>query len=467
VATIAETGDQIARFKAAGWATRAVDGHDHGAIRRALAWAVRQDRPTMLACKTEISKGAGRKEGDPNSHGYTLFDDEIADARLAMGWSAAPFVIPEEILKPWRAAGRRGRKGRLAWERRREAAPLGAEFHRAMAGELPTGAFERLDAHVRELAAKPVSDATRTLSGAALACLVPAIPEMVGGSADLTGSNNTRVKGAVAFDRPDYAGRYVHWGVREHGMAAAMNGMALHGGVIPFSGTFLVFSDYSRPAIRLGALMGVRVVHVMTHDSIGLGEDGPTHQPVEHLASLRAMPNLLVFRPADGIEAAECWRLALQARATPSIMALSRQKTPALRTDAERNLCALGAYELLPAEGEALATLFACGTETGIAAQARAMLQAEGVPTRLVSTPCWALFDAQDEAYQAQVIGRAPARVAIEAGVRQGWDRFIGPGGAFVGLSSFGASAPYGVLYETFGITPQAVVAAVKAQLED
>ena len=308
VATIAETGDQIMRFKAAGWATKTVDGHDHGAIRRALAWAARQDKPSFIACKTKISKGAGPKEGDPHSHGYTLFDEQIAQARQAMGWTAPPFVVPDEVLKPWRAAGRKGRRTRKAWQGRLDASAqarrLQARRRRGPAGRR----VRRLDAHVAELTQKPIAEATRVMSGAALSALVPVIPEMVGGSADLTGSNNTYVKGVKAFDRPDYAGGYVHYGVREHGMAAAMNGMALHGGVIPFSGTFLVFSDYSRPAIRLGALMGVRVVHVMTHDSIGLGEDGPTHQPVEHLASLRAMPNLLVFRPADGIEAAECWR---------------------------------------------------------------------------------------------------------------------------------------------------------------
>ena len=465
-ATIAETGDQAARFKAAGWATKTVDGHDHGAIRRALAWATKQSKPAFVACKTKISKGAGRKEGDPHSHGYTLFDDEIADARLAMSWAAEPFTVPDAVLKPWRAAGKRGRKAVKAWEQRVAKSPLAAEFERAMAGELPADAFARLDAHIDGLLAKPVPDATRTLSGAALAQLVPAIPEMVGGSADLTGSNNTHVKGTPDFDAPDYAGRYVHYGVREHGMAAAMNGMALHGGVIPFSGTFMVFSDYSRPAIRLGALMGVRVVHVMTHDSIGLGEDGPTHQPVEHLASLRAMPNLLVFRPADGVEAAECWRLALESRTAPSIMALSRQKTPAARAFGGK-ASAKGAYELSPASGKAKSTIFASGTEVGIAMAAQKALEAEGVPTRVVSTPCWELFDRQDDAYQAEVIGDAPVRVAVEAGVRMGWERFIGEDGGFVGMSSFGASAPYQVLYEKFGITAEGVVAAVKARLGD
>jgi transketolase len=464
-ATISETGDQVARFKAAGWAVKSIDGHDHGQIRRALAWATKQDRPTMIACKTKISKGAGRKEGDPHSHGYSLFDDEIADARLAMGWTSEPFVVPDEVLKAWRSAGRRGGKDNKAWAGRVAKSPLAAEFRRAMAGDLPSGAFERLETHIRELADKPVADATRSLSGAALAQLVPAIPELVGGSADLTGSNNTYVKGTKAFDTPDYDGRYVHYGVREFGMAAAMNGMALHGGVIPFSGTFFVFSDYSRPAIRLGAMMGARVVHVMTHDSIGVGEDGPTHQPVEHLASFRAMPNLLLFRPADGIEAAECWRLAIEAKDKTSVIALSRQKTDQVRRAAGENLSAKGAYEVVAASGPAKATLFASGTEVAVAAKAAAALEADGVPTRVVSTPCWALFDHQPAAYQAEVIGSGAVRVAVEAGVRLGWERFIGEDGAFVGMSSFGASAPAGVLYEKFGITPDAVVAAVKSKL--
>ena len=463
-ATISETGDQVARFKAAGWAVKKVDGHDHGAIRRAMAWATKQKQPVLLACKTKISKGAGPKEGDPHSHGYTLFDDQIADARRAMGWKAEPFVVPDEVLKPWRAAGRKGAKARKKWEDKLAAAPLGQEFRRAMAGDLPADAFERLDAHIASLIETGASDATRVMSGKALEALVPAIPELVGGSADLTGSNNTYVKGQADFDYPDYAGRYVHYGVREHGMAAAMNGMALHGGVVPFSGTFLAFADYSRPAIRLGALMGVRVVHVMTHDSIGLGEDGPTHQPVEQVASLRAMPNLNVYRPADGVEAAECWRLALETKTTPSVMALSRQKVPALRKSAG-NLSAKGAYELSPASGEAKATLFASGSEVSIAVAAQKLLEADGVPTRVVSTPCWELFETQGKAYQAEVIGKAKARVAVEAGVRMGWDRFIGEDGGFVGMSSFGASAPYQVLYEKFGVTAEAVVAAVKAKL--
>jgi transketolase len=465
-ATISETGDQLMRFKAAGWAVKAVDGHDTDKAAAAMRWAIRQDRPTLIACKTKISKGAGRKEGDPHSHGYTLFDDEIADARLAMGWGHEPFTVPDEVLKPWRAAGRRGARVRKAWEAGLASSDLRSEFERAMAGDLPTQAFERVDAHIAKAEADRPAAATRQHSGAALENLVPAIPEMVGGSADLTGSNNTIVKGMQPFDLPSYAGRYVHYGVREFGMAAAMNGMAVHGGVIPYSGTFLVFSDYSRPAIRLGALMGIRVIHVMTHDSIGVGEDGPTHQPVEHVASLRAIPNLNVFRPADAVETAECWKLALEAKTTPSIMALSRQKVPAARTVvAGENLSARGAYQLIGAGLPAQVTIFASGTEVSVALAAREVLEAEGIGARVVSTPCWELFDAQPADYQAAVIGETDVRVAVEAGVRQGWERFIGEGGAFVGMTGFGASAPAEVLYKHFGITAEAVAAAAKAKL--
>ena len=462
-ATIAETGDQVARFKAAGWAVKVVDGHDHGKIAAALRWATKQDRPTMIACKTLISKGAGPKEGDPHSHGYTLFDDQIRDARVAMGWDAEPFTVPGDIATAWKSVGRRGAKVRKAWEAKLAASVNASEFKRAMRGELPATAFEAVDAHIaKAIETKPVN-ATRVHSGSALDHLIPSIPEMIGGSADLTGSNNTLVKGMGAFDAPNYTGRYVHYGVREFGMAAAMNGMALHGGIIPYSGTFLAFADYSRAAIRLGALMEARVIHVMTHDSIGLGEDGPTHQPVEQVASLRAIPNLLVFRPADAVEAAECWKVALQSARTPSVMTLSRQKTPHARTSAG-DLSAKGAYELLAAEGgEAAVTIFASGTEVGVAVAARDILQAKGKPTRVVSTPCWELFDKQDAAYQASVIGSAPVRVAVEAGIKMGWERFIGEDGKFVGMKSFGASAPFERLYKEFGITAEAVAEAALA----
>ena len=463
-ATIAETGDQVARFKAAGWAVKAVDGHDHGKIAAALRWATRQSVPTMIACKTAILKGAGAKEGDVHGHGYSLFDEEATLARKAMDWPLPPFELPDDIVEAWRKAGRKGGGQRRKWDARLKASDQRADFTRAMKGDLPANAFDGLDAHIEKMLAEPVVNATRVHSGAALSVLTPAIPEMIGGSADLTGSNNTYVKGMVPFDLPDYAGKYVHYGVREHGMAAAMNGMALHGGVIPYSGAFMVFSDYSRASIRLGALMGVRVIHVMTHDSIGVGEDGPTHQPVEHLASLRAMPNLLVFRPADVIEAAECWRLALESKTTPSVMALSRQKTGVVRTKGG-NLSARGAYEAAAADGEAQVTIFASGSEVPIALAARTLLQADGVATRVVSTPCWELFEQQTPKYRADTIGKAPVRVAVEAAVKFGWERFIGEDGVFVGMTGFGASAPAERLYKEFGITAEAVAAAAKAKL--
>jgi len=463
-ATLAESGDQVARFKAAGWAARRIDGHNYGQIAGALRWATKQNRPTMIACRTHINRGAGAMEGDEHGHGYALFDKEIAAAREAMGWPYDPFVIPDDIAEAWLKAGRRGARARRKWEGRLKHDRHRIEFGRAIAGDFTADAFAALDAHVAKVAAERQAAATRQHSGAALEALVPAIPELVAGSADLTGSNNTLVKGMAAFDAPDYAGRYVHYGVREFGMAAAMNGMALHGGVIPYSGTFLVFSDYSRPAIRLGALMGVRVVHVMTHDSIGVGEDGPTHQPVEHLASLRAMPNLLVFRPADAVETAECWKAALNERRAPSIMALSRQKTPPLRHEGG-DRSARGAYEMAAPQAPAQVTIFAAGTEVAVAMAARGLLETEGVAARVVSAPCWGLFERQSAAYQAGVIGQAPVRIAVEAGVRQGWDRFIGEDGLFVGMHGFGASAPADRLYQEFGITPEAVVAAVKQRL--
>jgi len=466
-ASISETGDQVARFKAAGWAVKRIDGHDFGEIRRALKWAKRQDRPTLIACRTKIGKGAATLEGHHDTHGKALGAKEIAATREKLVWTAQPFVIPEPIAAAWRAAGARGAKERSRWARRLKKSHHRAEFERSVKGELPANAFAGLEAHIAKMVETKPANATRVHSGSALEALIPAIPEMVGGSADLTGSNNTFVKGMQPFDRPDYGGRYVHYGVREHGMAAAMNGMALHGGVIPYSGTFLVFSDYARPSMRLAALMGVRVVHVMTHDSIGLGEDGPTHQPVEHLAALRAIPNLLVFRPADAVETAECWRVALEARFTPSVMALSRQKVPAVRLEpAPENRSARGAYELAPAKASpAKVTIFASGTEVSIALQAREQLEAQGIGARVVSTPCWEIFALQDDAYQVETIGTAPVRIAVEAGVQMGWERFIGEGGGFVGMTGFGASAPYERLYREFGITPEHVVALAKDKL--
>jgi transketolase len=460
---LSESGDQLGRFKAAGWAVKAVDGHDHGAIRRALSWATRQSKPTLIACRTKIGRGLATQEGDYKTHGMALGAAEVAATREKLGWTWAPFVVPDEIGSAWKRAGLRAGRPRRKWEARLKGSNRRAEFQSALKGEVPAGV---LDAHIERMVETRPAAATRVHSGAALAELVPHIPEMVGGSADLTGSNNTLVKGMGVLDAPGYEGRYVNYGVREHGMAAAMNGMALHGGIIPYAGTFLVFSDYARPAIRLAALMGVRVIHVMTHDSIGLGEDGPTHQPVEHFAALRAIPNLNFFRPADGVETAECWALALAEQATPSVLALSRQKTPAVRCEpAKENLCAKGAYELDAASGPAKVSLFASGTELDIALRARQLLEAAGIPARVVSTPCWRLFDQQSPRYRASVIGKAPVRIAVEAGVRLGWERFIGEDGIFVGMSGFGASAPFERLYEHFGITPEAVFEAAKAKL--
>ena len=467
--SLSETGDQLARFKAFGWAVKRIDGHDEGQIRRALAWAVRQDRPTLIACRTRIGFGSANLEGSHKTHGSALGAAEVEATRKRLGWPHAAFDIPPEIGRAWAAAGRRGRKERKAWEARLQAFPRKAEFTRSVGGDLPETAFAQLDREIEAQTLARPSAATRVASGSALEAVFGAIPELIGGSADLSGSNNTMVRGVEVFDAPAYAGRYVNWGVREHGMAAAMNGLALHGGVIPYGGTFLVFSDYSRPAIRLAALMGIRVIHVLTHDSIGVGEDGPTHQPVEHVAALRAIPNLLVFRPAYAVETLECWRVALQAANRPSALALSRQKTPAVRTEPEAgNPCARGAYELRSASGGAAqASLFATGTEVALAVAAQERLQAEGIPARVVSVPCWGLFEEQSAAYRAEVIGEAPVRVAVEAGIRQGWDRFIGEDGIFVGMTGFGASAPAEVLYQKFAITPEAVVEAVKTRLQN
>ncbi len=465
--SLSDATDQKARFKAAGWAVKAIDGHDMKAIKSALQWATRQDKPTLIACKTKIGRGAATMEGSHKTHGAALGAAEIAATRLGLAWTHEPFELPEAIDKAWKKVGRRGAKERKAWEARLNASSQAADFTRAMKGDLPAGAFDALNAKIAELVETKPAQATRQSSGAALDELFAAIPELVGGSADLTGSNNTFVKGTPIFDAPSYEGRYVNWGIREFGMAAAMNGMALHGGIIPYGGTFMVFSDYSRPAIRLGALMGVRAIHVLTHDSIGLGEDGPTHQPVEHLAALRAIPNLLVFRPADTVEAMECWQAALEHKTAPSAMALSRQKTPAVRTVAsDGNLSARGAYEIRAAKGTAKVTLFGTGTELALALAAADVLEAEGTPTRVVSVPCFELFFQQNAKYQASVIGRGTVRVAVEAAIQQGWERFIGEDGAFVGMTGFGASAPAEVLYEKFGITTDAVVAAAKARLK-
>ena len=463
--------DQLARFRACGWDVQAVDGHDGDAVAAAIETARASAGPSLIGCRTTIGYGAPSKAGTAATHGAPLGLEEIAGAREKLGWPHAPFVVPDAVLSAWREAGDRGAAARAAWEARVDAmepAPR-AEFRRMMAGTLPGGWQAALDAHKRRLADDPPKWATRKASGEALEVLTNAIPEMIGGSADLTGSNNTRTKCTEPITATDFSGRYMRYGVREHAMAAAMNGMALHGGLIPYSGTFLVFADYMRPSIRLCALMRQRVIFVLTHDSIGLGEDGPTHQPVETLASLRAIPNLNVLRPADAVETAECWAIALGHDATPSAMVLTRQAVAPLRTrHTDENLSARGAYVLAEAEGgERKVTLLATGSEVAVALDARQTLQGDdGIPTAVVSMPCWELFDAQDMAYRETVLGRPGAvRVGVEAAVSLGWGRYLGTDGAFVGMTGFGASAPGGSLFEHFAITAENVVTTARARL--
>jgi transketolase len=468
--SLSDSVDQVKRFEAAGWAAERIDGHDQKAIADALTRAQKVDRPSLIACKTVIAFGAPTKAGSEKSHGSPLGAEEIAGARKKLGWDAPAFEIPTDILEAWRAAGSRGTTSHQEWSQRigKADAAKRSEFERRTKGELPKKALADAVKNMKaDLAASPKDIATRIASENAINVLVAAVPEMIGGSADLTGSNNTRAKGMVSVSANNYGGRFVHYGIREHGMAAAMNGMALHGGVIPYSGTFLVFSDYLRPALRLAALMGERVIHVLTHDSIGLGEDGPTHQPVEHLAAMRAIPNLNVFRPCDTVETLECWQLALEAEHRPSALALTRQNLPQLRlTDDVDNKCAAGAYELAAAEGgEADVSIFASGSEVEIAMSARKLLGTKGIKARVVSVPCMDLFLESDAAKRAAVIGNAKVKVGIEAAVRMGWDAIIGMDGIFIGMSGFGASAPYKELYKHFGITPDAVVDAVAARL--
>ncbi len=458
--------DQRARFAASGWATAAVDGHDTDAVAAAIAAAQASDRPTLIACRTTIAFGAPTKAGTAAAHGSALGATEIAGARARLGWSEEPFVLPADVTAAWRAAGNRHGATRLAWQDRLASTPaeLRGEFDRRLDGNLPAAAQNAL----REIATRFATDcpklATRQASSQVLDAIAAAIPELIGGSADLTGSNLTKAKSQKVVTRDDFSGSYIHYGIREHGMAAAMNGMSVHGGIIPYGGTFLVFADYCRPAIRLAALMERRVIYVFTHDSIGVGEDGPTHQPVEQLASLRAMPNLNVFRPADAVETAECWALALASRDTPSVLALSRQALPALRRDAAANRSARGAYVLAEADGPRQVTLLATGSEVSIAIAARDLLAARGVAAAVVSMPCWRLFDLSDATYRASVLGDVP-RVAVEAAAAFGWDRYVGDAGGIVAMSGFGASAPMADLYRRFGITAERVVEAALARL--
>jgi transketolase len=467
---LADSVDQIGRFTAAGWSAIRIDGHNPEAIATAIEHARDSSKPSLIACRTTIGFGAPTKAGTEKCHGSPLGADEVKAARERLGWSEPAFVIPADVRQLWRRAGVAGRAAHAAWHERLQSLPAArrAEFERRIRGELPK---EKIAATVcsltEKLAASPKETATRNASETALEALTALIPELIGGSADLTGSNNTRPKGMPVLSAADYGGRFIHYGVREHAMAAAMNGMALHGGVIPYSGTFLVFSDYCRPAIRLAAIMQRRVIHVMTHDSIGLGEDGPTHQPIEHLAALRAIPNLLVFRPCDAIETAECWQLALEHSQSPSILALSRQNLPQLRLRHETsNRCAAGAYEIAPAETkEAQVSLFASGSEVATAIAARKLLGEQGISARVVSVPCVELFRTLPMDARQDIIGSGKVKVAVEAAIRQGWDEIIGGDGGFVGMTTFGASAPYKDLYKHFGITAEAVAKAALDRL--
>jgi transketolase len=456
--------DQLKRFEASRWEATSVDGHDADAVAAAINAAQSSDKPSLIACKTIIGYGSPNKEGTSATHGAPLGDDEIAATREKLGWPHGPFEVPDNVLNSWRSAGSRGTSERTAWEGRVEA--LGAQEIARLSDPVDADAVKAITAAVAGVKSDFSSEApklaTRVSSQKILEKLVPVVPGIVGGSADLTGSVGTLTSHHSDMKPNDYSGSYIRYGVREHGMAAAMNGMALHGGVVPYGATFLVFTDYCRPSIRLSALMEQRVIYVMTHDSIGLGEDGPTHQPVEHLAALRAMPNLNVFRPADAVECAECWEVALTSSDTPSILVLTRQGLPTVRTEnVSDNLCAKGAYVLQEADGERDVTLLATGSEIEIAINAAEALGKDGTKAAVVSMPCWEAFEAQDESYRSEVMGSAP-RVAVEAACGFGWDKWTGPDGAFIGMSSFGASAPIDELYKHFGITADAVAEAAK-----
>jgi transketolase len=464
---LAFSDDPLLRFRGYGWAAERIDGHDHAAVAEAIRRAQKSDRPSLIACRTTIAFGAPTKAGTAGAHGSPLGAAEIAGARERLGWNEPPFAVPEEIRAEWRAAGKRGELVRHAWEARLQSLPVEprGEFLRRQRGELPAGLDEAITKLCNDFRQANAKVATRQASGTVLDSLTQLIPELVGGSADLTPSNNTKAKGQKDVRRGDYSGHYIRYGVREHGMAAVMNGIAVHGGLIPYGGTFLTFSDYARPSIRLAAFMGLRVIYVMTHDSIGLGEDGPTHQPVEQLAALRAMPGLYVYRPADPVETAECWALSLERRDAPSLLALTRQSLPLLRREADsENRSARGAYVLAEAEGPREVTLIATGSEVSVAMAARDALAKEGIRAAVVSMPCWEIFDQAGKEYQDAVLGSAP-RVAVEAAVEFGWDRWLGPRGAFVGMKGFGASAPGEALFPHFGITPEKVAEAARSLL--
>ena len=468
--SLADSTNQEERFSASGWNTISINGHDPGEIGDAIQKA--QDstgKPTFIAAETTIGFGAPNKSGSEKAHGSPLGPEEIYLARKTLKWEHEPFEIPPDITDAWRLAGLRSKQARIEWNKRFESLDqdTSAEFDRRIRGDLPAHLDRSLAELKEKLASEKPNLATRKASEEVLKLVNEKVPETIGGSADLTGSNNTKTEQTPPITPDDFSGRYVHWGVREHAMAAGLNGIALHGGFIPYSGGFLVFSDYCRPAIRLAALMGIRVIHVMTHDSIGLGEDGPTHQPVEHLTALRAIPNLNVFRPCDITETLESWQYALSTNKTPSIIALTRQGLPAIRSEyVEKNLVGQGAYDIAPANGEEKVTLFASGSEVEIAILAKDQLESEQIPTRVVSVPSFEIFDQQSDDYKACVIGNAPIKIAVEASIRMGWERFIGSDGGFVGMSGFGASAPYKDLYQHFDITQESVVSLAKQMLK-
>ena len=462
--SLADSVDQVKRFQACNWSAVRIDGHDQKAILRAIRKAQKSDRPSLIACRTTIGFGAPTRAGTAKAHSEAFGPEEIAGTRRNLNWPYEPFVVPGPILAAWRKAGKRGAARGKAWKAALNLLPTARreEFERRLRGDLPASFGEAVIAYKRKLAEDRSPIATRKASQATLEVLAKAVPELLTGSADLTPSNNTKVAATADIGPSSYSGRYIHWGVREHGMAAAVNGIALHGGFIPSGASFLTFSDYCRPALRLSALMGIRAIEVFTHDSIGLGEDGPTHQPVEHLAALRAIPNLLVFRPADRTETLECWQLAVEAKTSPSILALTRQNLPSVRRDfRHENLSAAGAYELAPADGgSAKVSIFASGSEVSLALEARGILAERGIPTRVVSVPCMTLFLRQDRDRRQKIIGDTPVRVGVEAAVRQGWDAIIGEDGIFIGMTGFGASAPYKDVYNYFNITPEAVAEA-------
>ena len=465
-ADLSTSEDIKARYGATGWHVAECNGHDFADIERAMEEAKADGRPSLIACKTVIGKGAPTKQGTAATHGAPLGADEVAGAREALGWTAEPFEVPDDILADWRETGERGREAHGAWESRLAGSDQKVEFERRMAGELPHG--NAMKDYVATLLADPKNVASRKASEMALAEINPRLPDTIGGSADLTGSNNTKAGGIEPFTADDYSGRYVYYGIREFGMAAAMNGMALHGGVIPYGGTFLVFTDYARGAIRLSALQKCRVIYVMTHDSIGLGEDGPTHQPIEHLASLRAMPNLLVMRPADAVETAECWEIALKQPDRPTILALSRQGLPQFRLEAaDENLSARGAYRVKNAGADRKVVILATGSEVGIAIQVAEALEAGGTGVDVISMVCTELFDEQDDAYRADVLPEDALIVSIEAASTFGWQRYTGTSGLNIGIDSFGGSAPAKDLFAHFGFTAEAIVPQIQNKLNN